>query len=45
MIKVLAGIYNPDKGKIFINNREVKINNPWDAPELGLGFYPSAFEI
>lgn len=38
LIKVLAGIYNAEMGKIFINGKEVKINNPWDAPELGLGF-------
>jgi len=38
LIKVLAGIYIPDKGSIFINGKEVKINNPWDASEHGLRF-------
>ncbi len=38
LIKILAGIYHPDGGRIFIDGEEVKMNNPWDPPEYGLGF-------
>jgi ABC-type sugar transport system ATPase subunit len=37
LIKVLSGIVKPDKGKIFINGEEVKIENPNDSIRLGIG--------
>lgn len=31
LMKILNGVYQPDKGKIFIDGKEVKINSPIDA--------------
>ena len=36
LMKVLTGIYHKDAGQIFLNGREVKINGPKDAQELGI---------
>jgi len=38
LIKILAGIYEKDEGDIFFENKEVKINDPSDAKDLGLSF-------
>ena len=35
-IKILAGDYSRDSGKIEINGREVQINNPRDSSSLGI---------
>ena len=35
-IKILAGDYTRDSGKIEINNQEVQINNPRDSSNLGI---------
>ena len=36
MIKILAGIYDPTEGQIFISGKEVKIEKVSDAKELGI---------
>ncbi|MEO6608299.1 MAG: ATP-binding cassette domain-containing protein [Aestuariivirga sp.] len=36
LIKVLSGAYQRDSGSIFINGKEVAINNPRDAKALGI---------
>lgn len=36
LVKILAGIYSKDKGKIFIDGREVKISNPKESNDLGI---------
>lgn len=36
MIKILAGIYSPTEGQIFINGKEVKIEKVSDAKNLGI---------
>lgn len=36
LMKVLAGLYTPDSGEIFIDGRQVSINNPKQAQELGI---------
>lgn len=37
LMKILGGIYRPDKGKIIINNKEKKFNNYAEARESGVG--------
>lgn len=37
LIKILMGVYQKDKGRIFIEGKEVNITNPIVAKELGLG--------
>lgn len=38
--QAIAGILKPDKGKIFIEGKVVKISNPSDALRLGIGYLP-----
>lgn len=38
LIKILAGIYEKDSGKIFYQKQEVEIDDPARAKELGLAF-------
>ena len=37
LMQVLSGMYHPDTGSIRMNNREVRINSPREALELGMG--------
>ena len=39
LVKILAGIYSKDKGKIFLNGKEVKISNPKESNDLGIYVY------
>ena len=36
LMKIIDGIYQPDKGQIFIDEKPVKINNPMQARNLGI---------
>jgi len=36
LIKILNGIYPPDKGQIYFQGRQVKISSPRDAMNLGI---------
>ncbi|MEM2175298.1 MAG: ATP-binding cassette domain-containing protein [Candidatus Micrarchaeia archaeon] len=36
LIKILAGIYPPDKGKIYFEGKEVKFSSPRDAMKIGI---------
>ncbi len=36
LIKILSGVYRPDKGKIFISGNEVVFNSPHDAKQRGI---------
>jgi len=36
LIKILSGALSADEGKLFFNGKEVEINNPGDARELGI---------
>ncbi|NLK74206.1 MAG: sugar ABC transporter ATP-binding protein [Clostridiales bacterium] len=38
--ETLFGIEPRDEGKIFLNNKEVKIKNQMDAMKLGIGYLP-----
>lgn len=37
LMKVLIGLYQPDKGDILLNNKKVKFSNPRDASKQGIG--------
>ena len=37
LMSVLFGLYQPEQGVIKKNGKEVKINNPNDANDLGIG--------
>lgn len=36
LMKILAGLYTPDSGEIFIDGKQVYINNPKQAQQLGI---------
>jgi ribose transport system ATP-binding protein len=36
LMKILAGLYTPDSGEVFINGSKVHINSPKQAQELGI---------
>ena len=36
LMKIINGIYQPDSGQIFIDEKPVKINNPMQARSLGI---------
>lgn len=38
--QTIFGIMKPDKGKIFLNGEEIKINSPVDALKYGIGLLP-----
>ena len=45
LMNMLAGIYYPDEGKIFIGDKEVSIRAPRDAYELGIGMVHQHFKL
>lgn len=45
LMNMLAGIYQPDEGEIFINGKKVSINSPYDAAELGIGMIHQHFKL
>ena len=45
LMSVLFGLYQPEKGHIKINGKEVKINNPNDANNLGIGMVHQHFKL
>lgn len=45
LMSVLFGLYQPEKGQIKINGKEVKINNPNDANALGIGMVHQHFKL
>lgn len=45
LMSVLFGLYKPEKGSIKINGKEVKINNPNDANNLGIGMVHQHFKL
>ena len=45
LMNMLAGIYFPDEGEIFVDGREVKITCPADAFELGIGMIHQHFKL
>ena len=45
LMSILFGLYQPTFGKILVNGKEVKINNPNDANELGIGMVHQHFKL
>ncbi len=45
LMNILAGIYYPDEGQIFINGEEVNIASPKDAYDLGIGMIHQHFKL
>lgn len=45
LMNMLAGIYFPDKGQIFINGKEAVIKSPKDAFNLGIGMVHQHFKL
>lgn len=37
LVKILAGVYKADRGKISIDDQDIYINNPQDAKKHGIG--------
>ena len=45
LMNMLAGIYYPDAGQIYMDDREVSIRSPKDAFELGIGMIHQHFKL
>ena len=45
LMNMLAGIYYPDEGQIFINGKEEVIKTPKDALNLGIGMVHQEFSL
>lgn len=45
LMSVLFGLYQPEEGKILFNGQEVKINNPNDANDIGIGMVHQHFKL
>lgn len=45
LMSILFGLYQPEAGIIRINNKTVKINNPNDANDLGIGMVHQHFKL
>ncbi|KGK88396.1 heme ABC transporter ATP-binding protein [Desulfosporosinus sp. HMP52] len=45
LMSVLFGLYQPEKGEIKKNGKVVKINNPNDANDLGIGMVHQHFKL
>ncbi len=45
LMNMLAGIYFPDEGQIFVNGKEVVIRSPKDALDLGIGMVHQHFKL
>ena len=45
LMNMLAGLYYPDEGQIFINGQEVAIRSPKDAFDLGIGMVHQHFKL
>lgn len=45
LMSVLFGLYQPEKGVIKKDGKEVKINNPNDANDLGIGMVHQHFKL
>ena len=45
LMNMISGIYFPDKGKIFVNGKEVVIRSPKDAFDLKIGMIHQHFKL
>ncbi|MBO4373843.1 MAG: ABC transporter ATP-binding protein [Lachnospiraceae bacterium] len=45
LMNMLSGIYYPDSGEIYIGSKQVSINSPKDAYDLGIGMVHQHFKL
>ncbi len=45
LMNMIAGIYRPDEGQIFVNGREVSIRSPKDASALNIGMVHQHYKL
>ena len=45
LMNMIAGIYYPDAGQIFVNGKEAAIRSPGDAFALGIGMIHQHFKL
>ncbi len=45
LMNILAGIYKPDEGSVFIDGEAVTIHSPEDAIQLGIGMIHQHFKL
>lgn len=45
LMNMLSGIYKPDSGSIFVDGKEVSIDSPEDAKNLGIGMVHQHFKL
>lgn len=45
LIKILAGVYQPEKGKIFLRGREISFPSPKDAQKSGISIIYQEFNL
>ena len=45
LMNILYGLYSPDSGEFFIDDKPVKIDNPEDAIKLGIGMVHQHFML
>jgi len=45
LMNMLAGVYYPDSGNIFVGGKEVDIRSPKDAIQLGIGMIHQHFKL
>ncbi len=45
LMSILFGLYHPDKGVIKVRGKEVRISNPNDANDLGIGMVHQHFQL
>jgi len=45
LLSILFGLYHPDKGQIKVRGKEVSINSPNDANDLGIGMVHQHFQL
>ncbi|MBR3998967.1 MAG: ABC transporter ATP-binding protein [Clostridia bacterium] len=45
LMNILSGIYFPDSGQVFVNEKEAAIRSPKDAFDLGIGMIHQHFKL
>ncbi len=45
LMNIIYGLYSPDEGEIFIDGKDVEINNPHDAIHTGIGMVHQHFML
>lgn len=45
LMNILVGLYAPDSGDIYINDKKVKINSPKDSIDLGIGMVHQHYKL